>query len=145
MGMPAIYVASSRNLQKWGADVGLTAHVYKVGVASGTPNEAVETLNKDSFAGETDWRLVQSAEAAGLEEPVVLDRVARKEKRVDPGHYPKLRGATGIIKVKLQNVQIRMMVQQMTGEGGSESEEHSTRKAKAIDVAAYLLQNALAP
>jgi len=33
--MMVLYIATSKNLAGWAADVGLTKHVYKLGVAEG--------------------------------------------------------------------------------------------------------------
>jgi hypothetical protein len=102
--MTAVYVATSKNLAGWAADVGLTKHVYKLGVAEGAADDAIKTLNDDGFAGESDWRLLKAQEVDGLEEADAIERLAKKEKMVDPNYYPKIRDAIGIFKVKIGNV-----------------------------------------
>ena len=108
--MPALYVARSQSLQQWASDVGLTAHVYKLGVTDGPAEAAVESLNTTAYCGVSDWTLVQAQETDS-DEATVLAKVGRKEKLVDPAHYPRLGGATGIVKVNLANVQSRLLVQ----------------------------------
>ena len=66
--MTVLYVATSKNLAGWAADVGLTNQVYKVGVAEGSADDAIKALNDDGFAGESDWRLLKQQEVDGLEE-----------------------------------------------------------------------------
>ncbi len=135
--MATIYVARSQNLQNWGSDVGLTPHLYKVGVTEGSGESAVEALNAAKYCGESDWRLVKE-EAAELDEATVLERVTRKEKLVDAKHYPRLGAATGVVKVKLANVQSRLLVQRMMA-----GEEEKAIKPKPADIAAHLIQDAL--
>jgi hypothetical protein len=135
--MAAVYVARSQNLQQWASDVGLTPHLYKVGVASVLAESAVESLNATKFAGESDWMLLK-AQDADIDEAAVLERIGRKEKLVDPAHYPRLGGASGIVKVKLANVQSRLLVQRMMA-----GEEEKAIKPKPADVAAHLLQDAV--
>ncbi len=135
--MPSVYVARSQALQEWASDVGLTAHVYKVGVADGPAEEAVESLNVTKLCGVADWKLVK-AEEANCDEATALERVGRKEKLVDPAHYPRLGGARGLVKVKLANVQSRLLVQRMMA-----GEEEKAIKPKPADIAQHLLQDAL--
>jgi hypothetical protein len=139
LSMSQIYIARSRAVQKWGAEVGLTAHLYKVGVTDEDPEAVIDGFNKDSFAGETDWKLVKAEEIADLDEAAVLEKLGRKEKMADPGYYPKLRGATGILKVTLKHVQSRLLVQQMM-----EGAEEASAKPKPAEIADYLIQNAKA-
>lgn len=137
--MPVVYVARSPSLQEWSADVGLTEHVYKVGVVDGTAEGAVAALNQESVAGVADWQLLKSEEVPAADLAAILAKVGVKEKPVDPTFYPRLKGARGLFKVKIKNVQTRMLVQKMM-EGG---EEKMTKKPKAPDIADYLLRNAL--
>lgn len=134
--MPTLYVARSPSLQEWSADVGLTEHVYKVGVAD-TAEAAVEALNGESFAGVSDWAVITSQEAKA-DEAASLAKVSAKETAVDPLFYPRIKGARGLFKVKIKNVQTRMLVQKMmAGE-----DEKMTKKPKVPDVAAYLISTA---
>ena len=136
--MPTVYVARSESLQEWAADVGLTVHVYKVGVAE-SAEAAVETLNTQSFAGASDWAVVISEEAEAPDEAALLAKVGAKEKAVDPLFYPRIGGATGLFKVKMTNVQTRLLVNKMmAGE-----DEKITKKPKVPDIAGYLLRTAL--
>ena len=136
--MPTVYVARSPSVQEWAADVGLTEHVYKVGVAD-SAEAATAALNSEEFAGAGDWVVVVSEEAATADEAALLAKAGAKEKAVDPLFYPRLKGAKGLFKVKITNVQTRMLVQKMmAGE-----EEKMTKKPKAPDIAGYLLRTAL--
>jgi len=135
--MATLYVARSQNLQQWGSDVGLTPHLYKVGVTNDSAESAVESLNARKFCGESDWRLVKAQEA-DIDEAAALERLGRKEKLVDTAHYPRLGGATGLVKVKLANVQSRLLVQRMMA-----GEEEKAVKPKPADIAAHLIQDAV--
>jgi hypothetical protein len=135
--MSVLYVATSKNLAGWAADVGLTKHVYKVGVANGSADDAIKALNDDSFAGESDWRLLKQQDAAGLQETDAIDRLAKKEKAVDPNYYPKIRGALGIFKVKIGNVANHLLVKRALA-----GDEEKVEKVKTADIAVYLMQNA---
>jgi len=133
--MGIIFVATSKAQQDWGSDVGLGKHLYKVGVAEDcTPEEALA-----GFANQTDWKVLQSQEVEGLTEAQALERLARKEKLVDPNYYPKLRGAGGIVKANLTAIENNLLVN-LALEG---KEPGKTFKVKPADVAAYLIGNAL--
>lgn len=134
--MPIVYVARSPSLQEWSADVGLTEHVYKIGVAD-SAEAAAATLN-EGFGGATDWAVLKSEEATA-DEAALLAKIGAKEKAVDPLFYPRLKGARGLFKVKMSNVQTRLLVQQMmAGE-----EEKMKKKPKPADSADYLIRTAL--
>jgi len=135
--MTVLYVATSKNLAGWAADVGLTKQVYKVGVAEGSADDAIKALNDDGFAGESDWRLLKQQEVDGLEEAAAIDRLAKKEKMVDPTYYPKIRDAVGIFKVKIGNVANHLLVKRALA-----GDEEKIDKVKTADIAAYLIQNA---
>lgn len=130
--MAILYVATSKTLQEWGADVGLGKNLFKVGVADGqSPEQAVAGL-----AGHDDWKVVKTAETEQPEDEVMA-RLSRKEKLVDPTYYPKLRGATGIVKVNLTAVEnARMVALALDGKDPPKT------KAKAADIALHLINNA---
>lgn len=130
--MPVIYVATSKANQEWGADVGLGKNLYKVGVAP-SPEEALA-----GFAGQSDWKVLKS-EDCPLAEDDALARLGRKEKAVDPNYYPKLRGAQGLFKVNVANVENSMLVA-LALDG---KEPGKSFKAKPADIAKYLINNAL--
>jgi hypothetical protein len=136
--MTVVYIATSKNLAGWAADVGLTKHVYKLGVAEGSGDDAIKALNDDGFAGESDWRLLKQQEVEGLEEPAAVERLAKKEKMIDPKYYPKIRGAVGIFKIKIGNVANHLLVKRALA-----GDEQKLDKVKTADIAAYLIQNAL--
>ncbi len=135
--MTVLYIAISRNLAGWAADVGLTKHVYKLGVAEAAADDAIEALNDDGFAGENDWRLLRQQEVDDPEEASALERLAKKEKMIDPNYYPKIRGAVGIFKVKIGNVANHLLVKRALA-----GDEQKLDKVKTADIAAYLIQNA---
>lgn len=134
--MAVLYVAISKNLAGWAADVGLTKHVYKVGVAESS-DDAIKALNDEGFAGESDWRLLKQQDVDDAEEAGAVERLAKKEKMVDPNYYPKIRGALGIFKVKIGNVANHLLVKRALA-----GDEQKLDKVKAADIAAYLIQNA---
>jgi len=135
--MAVLDIATSRNLAGWAADVGLTKHVYKLGVAEASADDAIKALNEDGLAGASDWRLLKQQEVDGLEEAGAVERLARKERMIDPNYYPKIRGAVGIFKVKIGNVANHLLVRQALAGG-----EQKLDKVKTADIAAYLIHNA---
>jgi len=137
--MPEIYVAKSKGLEKWGADVGLTKHVYKVGVAAESADAAVEELNAKAVAGHSDWKLVKKQEVAALEEADALARLAKKQRAVDPTYYPGIKGARGIFKVKPADVEQSSLMGQALAGG-----EMKLVKVNAPVIADYLIRNAVA-
>jgi hypothetical protein len=132
--MAMIYVARSAALGKWASDVGLSKHVYKVGIT----DEPVKAVVEAGWAGETDWALVMAEELDGLDEAQVIERLAKKEKMVDPNFYPRLKGAPGVYKVLPAHVENHILVTRALA-GGPERAEI---KLKPADFAAYLIHNA---
>ena len=137
--MPVIFVAKSVGQQDWANSVGLTRHVYKLGLAEDSAEAAVERMNAERHAGFDDWKVLKKQKVEEADEAAALARLAAREKPVDPGYYPKLRGAAGIFKVKPENVENSMVVKAaLAGQA-----ELKNPKAKPADVAAYLIANAL--
>jgi hypothetical protein len=132
--MGTIYVATSKANQEWGADVGLGKNLFKVGlIAEGGPDEALA-----GFAGQSDWKVLKAA-PCDLSEEDALARLARKEKAVDPTYYPKLRGAGGLFKVTIANVENSILVA-LALDG---REPPKNFKVKPVDIAGYLIANAV--
>lgn len=134
--MGVIYVARSVKLGKWASDVGLSKNVFKIGYAE----EPVAPLVEKGWAGESDWTLVKAQEVDGLSESTVIDRLARKEKMIDPNFYPKLKGAKGVFKVLPTNVENHMLVQHAL----ANLAELKVVKLKPADFADYMIKNATA-
>lgn len=133
--MAVIFVARSARLSDWASDVGLGKHVFWVGVADDSAADAVAA----GHAGETDWTLVKKQEGVDLDADAVIERVARKEKMVDPTYYPRIKAARGIFKVNPTNLHNHILVSRvMAGE-----EERAPIKPKVGDFAAYLIHCAL--
>lgn len=134
--MGTIYVARSKGLQTWGADVGLGKNLYAIGYAEdGTPEERLAA----GLAGETDWVLVKAQAADGTDEAALLERLGRKEKLVDPTYYPRIRGARGLVKVDPVKVENSMRIRKALETG----QEPKDIKVKPADIAQYLINNAL--
>jgi hypothetical protein len=134
--MPVLYVARSASLSKWASDVGLSKHVFKVGLAEA---DALKDLLAAGWAGQTDWTLVRKQEVELADEEEILQRLAKKEKVVDPALYPRIRGERGIYKVVPAHVENHMLVTRALG--GEESIRDV--KVKPADFGDYLIKNAL--
>lgn len=135
--MPVIYVARSKKLSDWGASVGISKHLFKVGIADGTGKTAVAALNDEECAGLDDWKLVGAEDAADLDEDEALERLGDTGIAVDPAYYPRIRGAAGIVRVKPDKVENSMLVQKAFA--GDESLKF---KVTPGDFATYLIKNA---
>ena len=133
--MATVFVAKSQGLAKWGNDVGLSKHVYKIGVTDEKAEDAIATLNQTSCAGQDDWRLLKRQDVEDVDEAVVIARLSQKEKPVDPKYYPKIRGDVGIFKVKLGNVENSLLMKQALA-----GKEFTVIKPKPADIAAYLIE-----
>jgi hypothetical protein len=133
--MTTLYVARSGKLGKWASDVGLSKHVFKLGCTDEDPKALVAA----GWAGEVDWQLVKKETVEGLTEAEVIERVARKEKMIDPNLYPKLKGAAGVFKVLPSHVENHILVRRaLAGEA-----ERIEIKLKPSDFADYLIANAV--
>lgn len=132
--MPVLFVARSAKLTRWASDVGFGKHVYKVGVTEDDPKDLVAA----GWAGETDWKLIRREDVEGLGEEEALERLARKEKPIEPRLYPKLKGATGVFRVSAEHVENHIVVSRALA-GDSDRLE---LKLKPTDFAAYLVHNA---
>lgn len=132
--MATIYVATSKGLANWGSDVGLTKHIYKVGIADGTAESAVKDLNDARYAGQDDWKLARKRDGVEAGEATILARVAAKEKAVDPAYYPRLKNTAGIFKLKVANVESQLLVEQAL-----KGEDPHLVKVRSADIALYLL------
>lgn len=133
--MATIYVARSSKLSKWASDVGLSKHLFKLGCTEEDPKALVAA----GWAGETDWQLVKQRAVEGLTEAEAVERVARKEKLIDPKIYPKLRGAVGVFKVLPAHVENHILVSRaLAGDA-----ERIELKLKPADFADFLIGNAV--
>jgi hypothetical protein len=131
-----IYVARSANLSQWGYDVGLSKHIYKIGYTDGD----VKAVVAAGWAGETDWVLVKKQDGVeDLAEDQIIERLARKEKMIDPNLYPRIKGTRGIYKVLPAHVENHLLVAQALA--GQEALKDI--KVKHPEFAAYLITNAL--
>jgi hypothetical protein len=133
--MPVLFVARSVKLGRWGSDVGLGKHVYKVGIADADP----KTLAATGWAGENDWKIVRTRDVEGLSEDEALQRLARKERMIDPNLYPKLKGAAGVFRLRAEQVENHILVSRALA-GDSDRVD---LKLKPVDFADYLIHNAM--
>jgi len=134
--MPIVFVAHSKQTAAWGADVGLGKNIYLLSAAEDSAAAAAFLASKP--CGAEDWLLVKKEERDSLDAAALQDKLALKEKRVDPNLYPRLRGFTGLFKVKQENVENHVMVKKAL-----EGDAPKAIKIKPADIAAYLLYNAL--
>ncbi len=137
--MSTIYVATSKGLQEWGADHGLTKHLYKLGIGDGKPQEEIDKLNAERLGGHADWKPIKGQKAEGIDEETAIERVAARERLVDPALYPGLKGAQGVFKVRMEGVASHLLIKQTLA-----GNEPKIVKLKPADIAIYLIQTALA-
>ncbi len=135
--MPVIYVARSKSLSDWGASVGISKSLFKVGISDVTGKAAVTALNDEECAGLDDWRLVGSEDIADVDEDAALQRIAMTDTVVEPAYYPRIRGEPGIFRVKPEKVENSLLVAKALS--GEESLEF---KVKPADFATYLIKMA---
>jgi hypothetical protein len=136
--MPTIYVAKSDSLQNWASDVGLTLHVYKLGVTGdGDAAQAIEALNETAHAGRNDWELLAEQPVDAADEAALIGRAARKEALVDPLYYPQIKKAPGIFKVKPANAENHFMVREAL-----EGQQIKRIKLTADQIGTYLIRAA---
>lgn len=135
--MTVIYVARSKGLCEWAGDVGLTKHIFNVGVAD-QGKAAVAALNAARAAGQDDWTLLKEADAGQTSAADALARLALREKPVDPALYPRLKGETGVFKIKPANVENHVIVKRALA-----NEESLAVKIGNAEIAAYLIESAL--
>ena len=131
--MATLYVARSAKLGKWGSDVGIGKHIYKLGVT----DEDLKALVTTGWAGETDWQLVMEQPAEGIGEDDAIRRLARKAKLVEPKYYPRIRNAAGIFKLDPAHVENHILITKALAGAA----ERGTLKLKPADFAAYLIHN----
>lgn len=134
--MPSIYVAFSPSMQEWGSDVGVSKHLYKAGLTAEDPKAAIDELNAEGYAGQTDWQLAGAREAEGLDEEGFVARLADRQKTIDPLYYPKIRGAKDIVKLEQRKVEAAYVIKK-TMEGGASK----VPKLKPKDMADFIIDS----
>ena len=133
--MSVIYVARSAELSKWASDVGLSKHIFKVGIAE---EPVKDLIAAEGWAGVTDWILVKKEDAGDLTEEAAIERLGKRETIVDPKYYPRIRETRGLFKVNPVHVESHIIVGRAL-EGGA---ERIAVKLKPADFASYLIHNA---
>jgi hypothetical protein len=131
--MSVIYVARSAIVTEWASDVGLGRNIFKVGIAEDEA-QALAELNAGHCGG-NDWAILAQADAGGLTAETAAERIVRKEKMIDPKLYPRLRGATGLFRVKQDNVENNLMLKKAL-----DGMQIAALKIKPVDIAEYLLK-----
>lgn len=140
--MPTIYVAASKTLQEWGSDIGISKHIYKVGLTDDAKADMAKAMNEGSALGQTDWKIIAKRDVPeGPEvnnEDDILARLALRLKMIDPTYYPKLKGTRSVFKVNPFDVESHLVIKQaMAGE------QPKVTKLKPADIGNYLIENAL--
>jgi hypothetical protein len=137
--MGVIYVARSAAFGTWASDVGLSKHVFKVGWIADPEATPLKAVIEAGWAGETDWKLIKSQDAEDLTEDLIVERLSRREKMIDPTYYPRLKGTAGLFKVAPLHVHNHLIIQSVMADGT----DKSSVKVKPVDFATYLIHNAL--
>jgi hypothetical protein len=139
--MPAVYVAMSPAQQEWGEGVGISKHLYKLGLADGDGKSAAEAaaaaLNDSTHAGQTDWQMIGWQDLPVESEEALIAKMAERQKMVDPTYYPKIKGARGIFRINVRNVEAHHVIKNTM-----EGKTAKVPKLKPKDIAAYLLSAA---
>jgi len=134
--MPLIFVAHSKQIALWGGDVGLGKNLFLLAVEPDL--EAAEAFLAGKPCGADDWTIIKKEDCQQDNAAPLQDKLAAKEKRVDPMLYPRLRGFPGLFKVKLESVENHFLVKKAL-----EGMETASYKVKPADIAQYLIHNAL--
>ena len=132
--MTTIFVASSKTLAAWGASVGISKSLFKVGLADDSA-DAIAALNEAAVASAADWKQVAAADAGALDAETLESRLAAAGILVDPAYYPKLRRAGGIVRVRPETVENSMLVERAMA-----NESNLDLKIKPADIAAWLIR-----
>ena len=133
--MGTIFVARSASLSDWASDVGLSKHVFKLGVA----DEDLKSMIAAGWAGFPNWTLLKQAPADDITDEAAIEKLAAKVKMIDPGLYPKIKGVRGIFKVTQAQVENHIVVTKAL----QGSTELLAPKLKPVDYAAFMIHNAL--
>ncbi len=136
--MTIIYVAKSASLQTWASDVGLTKHLYKIGITEIDAPAAIAALNANRFAGRSDWTMVKQQRIDNVNEADALSRLGQKETAIDSTYYPQLKGAEGIFKIKPVNVENHFII-----ESALAGRERKNKRLTSGEIGLYLIRNAL--
>lgn len=134
--MPVIFVAHSKQIAQWGGDVGLGKNLFLLAVTE-DDTQAADFL-KTRPCGADDWLMLKKQETLQDDAAPLQAKLAVREKRVDPTLYPRLRGFAGLFKIKPENVENHLLVKKAL-----EGMDTSNVKVKPVDIAVYLLHNAL--
>jgi hypothetical protein len=134
--MSIVFVAQSKQVALWGTDVGLGKNIYLLSVAE--DDVAAGQFLKSGPCGAEDWLLLKQEQVEQADEAALQEKLAKKEKRIDPLFYPRLRGFAGLFKVKSENVENHLLVKRAL-----DGMDSAQLKIKPADIAAYLLLNAL--
>ncbi|MFO1154417.1 MAG: hypothetical protein U1E42_12265 [Rhodospirillales bacterium] len=134
--MATIFVATSKSLQAWGSDVGLTKHLFKVDITEDTADAMVARMNADRHGGRQDWTLLK-AETTEKTPEEALAKISTRETAVDPLYYPQIKGAGGIFKVKPTNAENHFFI-----ESALAGRERKAKRVSPAEIATYLLRNA---
>jgi hypothetical protein len=139
--MPAVYVAMSPTQQEWGEGVGISKHLYKIGLAEGEGKDAataaVAALSEATHAGQTDWQMIGFKNLPVESEEELIAKMADRQKMVDPTYYPKIKGVRGIFRINIRNVEAHHVIKNTM-----DGKTAKVPKLKPKDIAEYLLSAA---
>ena len=136
--MPIVYVAMSNDMQEWGADVGVSKQLYKLGYADGDPQNAIKALNDENYAGHSDWSLAGSQEVAGIDAETVMERACERQNVLDPLYYPRLKGAKDIIRLDQRKVEAHIVIKKTM-----EGQDSKVPKLTPADMSDFLIEGIL--
>jgi hypothetical protein len=123
-------------MQEWGADVGISKHLYKVGVTDDAAKDAVAELNAEGYAGHKDWELIGERTIDAVEPAAFAARLGERQKVIDPLYYPKLKGAKDIVKLDQRKVEANVVIKRTM-----EGRDSKVPKLKPADMAAYIMDS----
>ncbi|MHB1204254.1 MAG: hypothetical protein ACYCZX_01700 [Rhodospirillaceae bacterium] len=138
--MATLYIAMSPLMQEWGADVGISKYLYKVGVtddaAPTAAKDAVAELNAEGYGGQKDWELIGERAIDVVEPAAFTARLGERQKVIDPLYYPRIKGAKDIVKLDPRKVEANVVIKRtMAGH------DSKVPKLKPADMAAYIMDS----